>query len=199
MGKLLGVWGGTERLNTRRGMAASTATTLVILAGSIFTRTHLANMVALLVVSPAIWWGCWALFTPLAGGYQPQRPEQPIAGETGEGPSAPAGWYDDPDAEGVRRYWNGREWTDSRVTTEGIPYQQQHPGKPMSVWPSAVALIVGGICLWAAETYKPTAANVLGLNGNSFVLKPATYHALIIVSIVLLALGLVRLFMALSR
>jgi len=32
------------------------------------------------------------------------------------GPRAPAGWYDDPGAPGVRRYWSGESWGDPPPT-----------------------------------------------------------------------------------
>jgi hypothetical protein len=115
----------------------------------------------------------------------------------------PAGRYDDPEAAGVRRYWNGTTWTDSRVTTEGIPYEL--PADAASRTGStgfllaAVLLIAGGICLWIAENYKPTLSNQLGLNGNSLVLTRGAYHALMIVGIVCLVLGGIRLLAALVR
>jgi len=67
------------------------------------------------------------------------------------------------------------------------------------VWPAGLLLILGAIGLWFAETYKPSAANILGLNDNKFYLKSDAYHALVIVSIVLLVLGGIRLLMAVSR
>jgi hypothetical protein len=103
----------------------------------------------------------------------------------------------------VRRYWDGNAWTDSRVTTEGIPYNVPTTTKervrPTSLILSAMLIIAGGFGLWFAETYKPSVANALGLNGNTFVLKPGAYHAILIVSIVLLVLGAIRLLTALSR
>jgi hypothetical protein len=68
-----------------------------------------------------------------------------------------------------------------------------------SVWPAGLALVLGAIGLWFAQAYKPSLSNTLGLNGNTFVLKPGAYHALIIVSIVLLAVGGIRLLMGLNR
>jgi hypothetical protein len=64
---------------------------------------------------------------------------------------------------------------------------------------AAVLLIGGGICLWVAESYKPSLGNQLGLNGNSHVLTPAAYHTLIVVGIVCLVLGALRLLTALAR
>jgi hypothetical protein len=37
------------------------------------------------------------------------------------------------------------------------------------------------------------------LNGNSFYLKPGSYHAIVLISIVVLVLGVVRLLVVLSR
>lgn len=129
--------------------------------------------------------------------------DQQAAATTGSSSLPPAGWYDDPDAPGVRRYWDGRNWTDSRVTTEGIPYQPVPPrrrsGRPVGIWPAAIAVVLGGLGLWFAQTFKPSAANALGLNGNSFYLKPATYHALLVVSVILIVLGALRLLTALFR
>lgn len=141
---------------------------------------------------------------------EPQPPENlssaqggPAHGSTGP---PPAGWYDDPEAEGVRRYWNGAAWTDSRVTTEGIPYPESSDIRSSRAGPSftglfltAVLLVGGGICLWIAENYKPSLSNELGLNGNSHVLTPTAYHTLVIVGIVCLVLGAIRLLTALLR
>jgi hypothetical protein len=60
-------------------------------------------------------------------------------------------------------------------------------------------LALGAIGMWFAQTYKPTFSNELGLNGNTFVLKPGSYHLIVIVSIVLLVIGGIRLVMALRR
>lgn len=124
----------------------------------------------------------------------------------GAGGPAPAGWYDDPAIPGVRRYWDGSAWTDSRVTTEGLAYQVPAEVGTARSGPSfigvllaAVLLIGGAICLWVAENYKPTLGNQLGLNGNSHVLTPGAYHALTIVGIVCLVLGGIRLLTALWR
>ena len=46
-------------------------------------------------------------------------------------PSRPAGWYDDPEIPGVRRYWDGQGWTDSRVTTDGIRYEAPPNAPPV--------------------------------------------------------------------
>lgn len=38
-------------------------------------------------------------------------------------PSQPAGWYDDPEAPGRRRYWDGEAWSDKvavKRPTEGL-------------------------------------------------------------------------------
>jgi Protein of unknown function (DUF2510) len=129
----------------------------------------------------------------------------PAAHARGPEGTPPAGWYDDPTLQGVRRYWNGTAWTDSRVTTEGIAYRLQEHERTRSgpgcvgLVLSGLLLITGGVCLWIAETYKPTLSNQLGLNGNKFVLTPGTYHALMIAGIVFLVLGVVRLLFALSR
>jgi Protein of unknown function (DUF2510) len=127
--------------------------------------------------------------------------DQP-AGPAGDPTPRVAGWYDDPEAAGVRRYGNGKEWTDSRVTTEGIPYPL--PGRrprlsrrPNRVALATVLLVGGGVCLWFAENYKPTLAHELGLNGNSHVLSPGAYHTLVGVGIVCPVLGGIRLLTAL--
>lgn len=33
----------------------------------------------------------------------------------GQGTPPAAGWYDDPERDGFRRYWNGTGWTDRRI------------------------------------------------------------------------------------
>jgi hypothetical protein len=67
------------------------------------------------------------------------------------------------------------------------------------IWPAGLMLAVGAVGMWFANTYKPTLSNQLGLNGNTFVLKPGSYHLIVIVSIVLLVVGGIRLVMALRR
>jgi hypothetical protein len=149
----------------------------------------------------------WTLGVGAAAEPQPPEdaaaPARPAHDSTGP---PPAGWYDDPEAEGVRRYWNGTVWTDSRVTTEGIPYQlpadvrASRAGTSFTgLFLAAVLLIGGGVCLWVAENYKPTLGNELGLNGNSHVLTPGAYHTLMIVGIVCLVFGAIRLLTALLR
>lgn len=105
----------------------------------------------------------------------------------------PPGWYDDPREPGARRYWTGEEWT-TPLTTPQTP----DPRPRRRVWPSAFWIVAGAIGLWFAETYKPSAANQLGLNGNSFYLKSGTDHLIVIVSIVVLALGVIRLLVVLN-
>lgn len=42
--------------------------------------------------------------------------------------AAPAGWYDDPDAPGSQRWWDGSTWTDDRPTPEvDAPPEEQSP------------------------------------------------------------------------
>lgn len=114
-----------------------------------------------------------------------------------------AGWYDDPKAPGVRRYWDGTGWTDSRVTTEGLAYREPEPGQvregpsAVALFFSAVLIIGGAICLWIAQNYKPTLSNQLGLNGNSHVLSSGGYHALMVAGIIFLVAGVLRLLLAL--
>lgn len=104
----------------------------------------------------------------------------------------PPGWYDDPREPGARRYWTGEEWT--------APLEQEaQDGRPRRrVWPSAFWIVAGAIGLWFAETYKPSAANQLGLNGNSFYLKSGTDHVVVIISIVVLLAGVIRLLVVLN-
>jgi hypothetical protein len=66
------------------------------------------------------------------------------------------------------------------------------------VWPSAFWIVAGAIGLWFAETYKPSASNQLGLNGNSFYLKPATDHVIVIASLVVVMAGVIRLLVVLT-
>jgi hypothetical protein len=118
----------------------------------------------------------------------------------------PGGWYDDPEISGVKRYWDGAAWTNSRVTTEGLAYQvpaqvptSRSGPSPTGLLLAAVLLVGGAVCLWIAQNYKPTVGNELGLNGNSHVLTPGAYHTLMIVGIACLILGGIRLVVALIR
>jgi hypothetical protein len=96
-------------------------------------------------------------------------------------------------------------WTESRVTTEGVAYrvQDHEPARSrpsiVSLVFSGLVLITGGVCLWIAETYRPTVSNQLGLNGDKIVLSSGTYNALMIAGIVLLVLGAIRLLLAVMR
>lgn len=152
------------------------------------------------------WLNRWGWTLGAGDGAEPQPAQDSAAARPAHDATGPppAGWYDDPEAEGVRRYWNGAAWTDSRVTTEGIPYQLPADIRPSRARPSstglllaAVLLTAGGICLWIAQNYKPSLGNQLGLNGNSHVLTPSAYHTLMIVGIVCLVLGGIRLLTAL--
>lgn len=115
---------------------------------------------------------------------------------------AAPGWYPDPAAPATRRYWDGEAWTDewsAPETSIPIPGPVARPKRSGRVWPAAVLLVLGAVGLWFAETYKPSVANDLGLNGNKFVLKPESFHIIVIVSIVLLVIGGVRLLTAAGR
>lgn len=65
------------------------------------------------------------------------------------------------------------------------------------IWPAGLTLAIGVLGMCFAQTYKPTLSTELGLNGNTFVLTPGSYHLIVIVSIVLLVIGGIRLVMAL--
>jgi len=115
---------------------------------------------------------------------------------SGPGPRAPAGWYDDPGAPGIRRYWNGEAWGDPPATElDRHPIEASAARRPR-IWPAGLILAIGAVGVWFAQTYKPTVSNELGLNGNTFVLKPGSYHLIVIVSIVLPVIGGIRLLMA---
>ena len=60
--------------------------------------------------------------------------------------TTPAGWYDDPDSEGIQRYWDGAEWTERRqpkVPTAAPAVAQT--AAPASGNGMAVAALVLGI------------------------------------------------------
>jgi hypothetical protein len=130
-------------------------------------------------------------------------------GVSDQGSIAPAGWYDEPGSPGARRFWNGEVWADSWQHWNGEEWvwsdqrttatTSRRVGSPRpNVWPAGIALVLGAVGLWFAQTYKPSVSNALGLNGNTFFLKPGAYHALVIVSIVLLIGGGIRLLMVLT-
>lgn len=73
------LWGGRGRLQTNRGIAASGMTVVVILAGAAGSKSPLGSAIALLIVSPLIWWFCWwlggrldGIWTGLVEGKPPQ-------------------------------------------------------------------------------------------------------------------------------
>lgn len=129
-------------------------------------------------------------------------PNAPQPSDADEGSKAAAGWYDDPEAPEMRRYWDGEAWTDQWSAAETAPTPSPdmiatRTGK-VRVWPSGFLLVLGAVGLWFAETYKPTVSNQLGLNG-SFYLKPGPYHVIALGSILLLVIGGIRLLMAIGR
>jgi hypothetical protein len=104
------------------------------------------------------------------------------------------GWYDDPRQPGAHRYWTGEQWTMPPTLTDPPGEAQRR-----RTWPSAFCIIAGAVGLWLGETYKPSASNQLGLNGNSFYLNPGPDHLIVVVSIVLIGLGAVRLLLSPSQ
>ena len=79
MGKLVVLWGGTERLKTTRGMAASAFTIVVILGSLTDSQSGSAALIPILVLSPLIWWLWWwaagaarAIWESLVAGNPPE-------------------------------------------------------------------------------------------------------------------------------
>jgi Protein of unknown function (DUF2510) len=103
------------------------------------------------------------------------------------------GWYDDPRAPGARRYWTGEEWT-MPLAPEGSA--DDGPGGSIVLY--VFWILAGAVGLWLALTYKASASNQLGLNGNSFYLKPGPDHLITIASILVLVLGSIRLLVVLT-
>lgn len=67
MGQVGRIWGGSERLKTKRGMVASALTVCVILGSLGNSRSGLAGVVLLLVLSPLIWWFWWWIAATVVG------------------------------------------------------------------------------------------------------------------------------------
>jgi hypothetical protein len=111
------------------------------------------------------------------------------------GPDDPRGWYTDPEL-GTERWWNGTQWTQHhrQPGTRATITVWQFGG----IWPAGIAAVLGVIGIWFAQTYRPTAANQLGLNGNTFYLKPGTYDVIMVAAIALVIGGVIRLAMILS-
>jgi hypothetical protein len=126
-------------------------------------------------------------------------PDTPPAAVADPNAKAAPGWYPDPASPATRRYWDGGAWTDewsAPETSIPTPGPVAKPTRKRRVWPAGILLVIGAVGLWFAETYKPSVANDLGLNGNKFVLKPESFHVIVIVSIVLMVIGGLRLVMA---
>lgn len=84
-------------------------------------------------------------------------------------PSAPAGWYQDPQNPSVQRYWDGQQWVAAVADVVSAPEQ---PGvaptaKPKPVWLrwwfiTGVAvvglLVIGGVAAALSPKTKPAAA-----------------------------------------
>jgi hypothetical protein len=117
-----------------------------------------------------------------------------------EGSNAAPGWYHDPDAPDTNRDWDGNDWTDDWSAIEGPAPSEApapEPRKKRRAWPTVLLVILGAVGYWFVQTYKPTASNQLGLNGNTFYLK-TRLRLIVVVSIVLLVIGVVRLLASLG-
>jgi hypothetical protein len=138
----------------------------------------------------------------VTGVVPPHQGDEPADGghfaslSTADGPDAgtPAGWYQDPTPPGIQRFWDGSAWSSHRMTSEGVPIEEPElDDQPEPIWATFVLLLLGGAGIWFAQTYKPTFANQLGLNNNTFVLKPETYHIILFGSAGLAALAVFHL------
>jgi hypothetical protein len=103
------------------------------------------------------------------------------------------GWYDDPRAPGARRYWTGEEWTAPLTSDDAGDARDRGSIVLPAFW-----IIAGAVGLWLAQTYKPSASNQLGLNDNSFYLRPGTDHLVTIASILVIVLGAIRTLVVLT-
>jgi hypothetical protein len=74
---------------------------------------------------------------------EPAEPAELIETST-DSPAAPAGWHDDPSAEGKKRYWDGSEWTD-HVAPPPPPQVATGPAPAAKTSGYAIASLVLGL------------------------------------------------------
>ncbi len=94
-------------------------------------------------------------------------------------PSLPAaGWYDDRDAAGQLRYWDGTRWTDSRVPR---PPAQRSPEPPEATAPEPPAATPPSARAAAPTPSPPRRTRTRDLTTSLLVGVPATVGGLLVV------------------